>query len=225
MSRLSYKLAFNNNEKNEYAKNNVKVIDTGIISDENANYNSEYINEDDDNFNKRYTNARFIDVQPHNLTNLSDAVNDKINITDDPDNDREGVWIYYNGKVFSLLDPPDKKWAVTHANLLHAVTTDKKLYDKLLTFRFESYLFPSEKTEKPTAALAFGHICAGNVAIIDLNAVSQKVNTSIVKEALKQAGYTKIYVGDLVGDPDEPEYRQLLNLKRIAKLKRLMLKF
>ena len=192
MSRLLDKFAINlNDKKKEYALNNATVIDTGIYSTD-KDYNSEYAKENDDNFNKQYSDAKFIDVEPHNLTTLPDEVNDKINITEDPDNDRDGVWIYYNGKVFSLLNPPDRKWAVIHANLLHAVTTDKKLYNKLLAFRFESYLFPSEKKEKPTAALAFGHICAGKVAIIDLNAVSQKVNTQIVKEALKQESGLKV---------------------------------
>ena len=84
MSRLLYKLAFSDNERQEYIKNNVKIIDTKQILDENTNYDSEYVKEDDDNFNKRYPDVKFIDICPHNLTGLVDDVGDKINITEDP---------------------------------------------------------------------------------------------------------------------------------------------
>jgi len=214
LSRLLYA---NNDELlkkyTNYAKENVQVTDTGV--NRFKMYRPEYANENDENYNKLYTDAKFNDVKPSELQSLHDEVKDKINMGETPENERDGVWIYYNGKVYTLYNPPGQEWWVTHNHLAYAVTSDPKLLAKIKGFRGESYDIPSKRTIKSVGALAFGHICAGKVAIIDLNAVSNRINSTLVKDALKQAGFIKIYVGDLVADEDN--FKDLKKLQRIAK--------
>ena len=211
MSRLLY--ANNDLSKyDNYAKENVQITDTGV--NRFKMHKPEYANEDSEDYNKLYTDAKFNNVMPRELQSLADEVKDKINMGETPENERDGVWIYYNGKVYSLYNPPNQEWWVSHNHLANAITSDSKLLAKIKGFRGESYEIPSKRTIKSVGALAFGHICAGKVAVIDLNAISNRVNSTIVKDALKQAGFTKIYIGDLVADED---FKDLKKLQRIAK--------
>lgn len=194
----------------DYVNNNTQIIDTGI--NRFKTYKPEYETDKNEEFDRPYNNAEFNNISPNELSSLDDKVKDKINLNETPENERDGIFIYYNGKVYILYNPPDNDWWVNHQQLLYVITNDPILYKKLSLFRLESYNV--KKTVKNVGALAFGHICRGNVAVIDLNAVSNRVNSEIVKSALIQAGCKKVYVEDLINTGD---FRDLMKIKRIAK--------
>ena len=217
MSCLLYKQSDHDNDYNTWARENFTSTDTGIRNFKI--YKNEAVKPESENYRKLYNDAVFSNVNPRDLAILPDKVKDKINLEDTPENEREGVWFYYNGIIYDLKNLDDQDFWANHPYLLNAVIKNIKLRNRLKAFRAESYLPINEKKIKNVGALAFGHRCAGNVAIIDLNAISSRVNSEIVKNALQQHGYNKVYIGDLVERDNFPD---ILKLQRIAK--RLMYK-
>ena len=183
----------------------IDIFDTGI-NEFNNEYDLETTSNNDEEYNEPYKSATFENVKPSDLINLDDKINDTINLSETPEYDRIGLWVYYKGKIYTSFNYSE----VTHNTIIKNLKEKEEKKKAIRNQRSYSYLDdPRVRLNEP---VAYGHICNGNVCIIDSECNGTRVNNSLIVAALKQKfGTCKIYSGEIVGKLD------LTKVKRLAK--------
>lgn len=182
----------------------IDIYDTGV-KNFNEKYDLETTPKYDIEYNEPYENATYNDVAPHDLYQLDDKIQDTINLSETPEYDRIGLFVYYNGKIYTSFSEN-----ATHPLIIKTLQEDKTKRQELRTQRSYSYLDDPEN--RSDDAIAYGHICNNNVCIIDSECNGTRVNNAMLISALKSKfGNCKIYQGEMVGKLD------LTKVKRLAK--------
>ena len=115
-------------------------------------------------------------------------IGDDAVLADSAESDREGIFIYLQGKIFTSFGEFE-----AHSALLKKILKDKNTIDTLKKIRLY-HLSEDEDKVKTNLAVSFGHIVKGNIAIIDPISTRNVANTK-VKEVLISDGFSKVYIG------------------------------